>query len=204
MSIHKCYPTASKVALSATVVLLCLSTRTAQAHRLDVTCRVEGPKQVRVNVLFEGDTPAEGALVRMLDADGESIAEQKTDQTGTCQFTLDKVQAYTFEAVHAGHRDTCRLTQDQVAALRGELPIADVDDTTSTEAHSHAADHSHHEGHSHDDDHAHGVDQRATAEPRSTRVVAGLGFILGLCAFVMVLNQRKEIRRLRAKLENER
>ena len=139
----------------------------------------------------------------MLDEDGESIAEQKADKTGICQFELEAVGPYTFEAVHAGHRDTCRLTQNQLAALSGELPIADIEDATSTEAHSHAADHSHHDDLFHDDDHAHADDQRATVESGGTRIVAGLGFILGLFAFVMVLNQRKAIQRLRAELKDD-
>jgi hypothetical protein len=113
----------------------------------------------------------------MLAPDGSRLSENETDAEGTCRFLLSDVGEYTFEVVHSGHRGTCSLTQDQHREAKHDAATSDM----KSEQHP---------------------EERASGQV--TSIVGGLGFILGLFAFVMAVGQRKEIQRLRADLDAER
>ncbi len=87
-------------------VLLWLAPGPVLAHALDATCRLRDGK-VQVDAFFDDDTPAINALVRVVNAEKNAVAEGKTDGEGRWRFEVPPSGTYqvTVDA-GAGHRKT--------------------------------------------------------------------------------------------------
>jgi hypothetical protein len=71
----------------------------AFAHKLELVAKYPiGRPVVRVEVGFEGDEPAEGARVRLLDAAGAVVAEGTSDAHGVCELPRPAPGEYTLVA----------------------------------------------------------------------------------------------------------
>jgi nickel transport protein len=94
-----------------------LSPSRASAHdlRLVVKLPPESPDVLIAEGAFDDDTPADEAKVTITDANGEVIAEAKTDERGTCKFTRPAPGKYTAKIVAFGHRDKIEFEVAEVA-----------------------------------------------------------------------------------------
>jgi nickel transport protein len=88
----------------ATVLLPCVLPASAWAHALGVQCTPRGDK-VHVEAYFEDDTPAQKALVRVLDSAEEEVAKGYTDAKGLWSFDAPPPGRYqVIVDAGAGHR----------------------------------------------------------------------------------------------------
>jgi hypothetical protein len=71
--------------MALAVACLLMTPMAASAHKLDAECRLKDGK-VHVEAYFEDNTPAQQALVRVLDAQKQEVIRQKTDAEGRCSF----------------------------------------------------------------------------------------------------------------------
>jgi hypothetical protein len=179
----------------ALTVFLLWNLPEALAHGLEAEASVLPDGQVQVEVYYPRGGAAEGALVHMMGADGKAVAKATTDAQGICYFAVKRAETYGFEAMISGHRATCKLAADDVAAIEKTLSRGDqrsaasqrsVPDTVSGNPGRKEAV-------------AHSVATGGRPNP-AVNVVAGLGFILGLAAMGMALSQRKAIRSLQGQL----
>ena len=71
----------------------------ASAHKMELVAKFPiGRPVVRVEVGFEGDEPAEGARVRLLDSAGAVVAEGTSDAHGVCELPRPAPGEYTLVA----------------------------------------------------------------------------------------------------------
>jgi hypothetical protein len=72
---------------------------TSYAHKMELVATLPADRGVvRVMVGFEGDEPAEGARVRMLDAAGVVVVEGTSDAHGVCELPRPGPGEYTLVA----------------------------------------------------------------------------------------------------------
>jgi hypothetical protein len=139
----------------------------ARAHKLLISAVPEGGG-LKVQVFFPDGTPAQEVPVKVTPADGRPALTGKTDNLGVCQIAGVAPGQYRVEAGDPlGHRAETRVTVPG-APVAGPIPAA----TGAT----------------------------ASPPPRGepipwANLLAGLGFIFGLSAFVMVLRLRAEVRK---------
>ncbi len=91
----------------ATLALILLSTLAflpdrLQAHVIFAEARLDNG-QIRVEVYFDDDTPAQKAKVKILDQDRQVVAEGTTDERGLCFFPRFAGGEYLVLAKSAGH-----------------------------------------------------------------------------------------------------
>ena len=147
-----------------------------QAHKLLASAVPEGGG-LRVQVFFPDGTPAQEVPVKVIPAAGRPVLTGKTDQHGVCQIAGVGPGQYRVEAGDAlGHLAESRVT---VAGAAGPVPGASVSGA-QPQATSPAAP----------------PPPLLRGEPIPwANLLAGLGFIFGLSAFVMVLKLRSEVRK---------
>lgn len=91
----------------------------ARAHNLGVECRL-GAKEVVVEAFYDDDTLAEGAGVKVTDAEGREVAAGKTDGKGRWSFPRPAPGHYrVLVDAGAGHRTTQKLAVAGSAAPPG-------------------------------------------------------------------------------------
>lgn len=86
------------------VLVVAIAPGRASAHDLKATVKLL-PDAIVVEAGYDGDEPAQGAKVVIIDATGKEVATGKTDEKGVCK--LPKLVAGKYKAVvdQAGHRD---------------------------------------------------------------------------------------------------
>ena len=81
---------------------LVASAASASAHNLLVEGRV-AQGRVRVEAFYDDDSPARQARITLENADGQIVAEGKTDDKGTWNCSLPAPGKYTLKAQSSGH-----------------------------------------------------------------------------------------------------
>lgn len=140
----------------------------ALAHKLLVSGTPEAAGGLKVQAFFPDGTPAQEIPVAVIPAAGGSPRSGKTDHQGICSFTGLAPGQYRLEAGDAlGHRAVTQVV------LPGPGPAAQ---TAPTAGHPAAS--------------------LPPGEPLPWgNILAGLGFIFGVSAFLMVLRLRAEVRK---------
>lgn len=90
--------------LALALALLVILPQQALAHALGISCQIVA-ERVEVEVYFDDNTPASEAAIRVLDANGQVVAEGRTDSQGRWSFSIAATGKYHVEAnAGAGHR----------------------------------------------------------------------------------------------------
>jgi cobalt/nickel transport system permease protein len=190
---------------------LAFAAQPAFAHRLEADYRVLPLGRIQVESWFEtGDTPKK-ATVQVFGPDGKVRAEGPLSETsGTFVFRPKQVETLRI-VVNApgGHRKELIVPAEQVPAPRWWHPLT-VPDPAAAVAGPGPGEPSNPEkpGGNTESSGSDGTSRPGGPAGRETRsgdrtwtdVIAGLGFLLGLAAFVLVLLQRRTIGELRREL----
>jgi cobalt/nickel transport system permease protein len=164
-----------------TLSAVLLSTRPAQAHRLQADHKVDRVnRRVVVESWYETDEIPHEARARVLRPDGSILAEGALDAKGSFVFAFAKAEPLTVEiTAPGGHRATCKVTAQ-------ELEEASASENSSRPSDRHRQD----------------------AEPAAGRLqelAAGVALLLAGAAFVMSWANHRRLRRLEAEaLERHR
>ncbi|MDI6853310.1 MAG: carboxypeptidase-like regulatory domain-containing protein [Deltaproteobacteria bacterium] len=151
-----------------------LLTSGAMAHKLLVAAVVEGKNDLKVQAFFPDGSPAQEIPVTVAPADGSPPLNAQTDTQGNCRFSGLKPGAYRVEAGDPlGHRGETKIVVQGAAAAAPPAPAG-----TAPAAGSAASS-----------------DAPAGEAIPWINILAGLGFIFGLAAFVMVLRLKADLRR---------
>jgi hypothetical protein len=185
--------------MSLAVLLILFSTAViCEAHDLSITCDLVPPDQATVHVYWAAIEPANGADVRVFDAEGNEIARGTTDEEGAFSFTVKDAVPHTVEATIAGHRVRQRINEVEGEGL--DVPGREMEASGAhAPPHSHQAADPH--GHAHDDDHE---EAEAGSEHEDSHVVelmAGVALILSLASFIMVVSLQRRLKALIAFIE---
>lgn len=158
------------VVVGALLVFCLAATAPVWAHKMLISAVVEETGMVKVQSFFPDGTPAQEVPVVIHPGDGAPDLTAMTDNLGICRFPPLKPGSYRVEAGDPlGHRAETRLV------VAGATPGAGSASPSKTVA---------------------AKDQAPPQEPLPwMAVLAGLGFIFGLSAFIMVLKLRAEVRR---------
>ncbi|MBU0617904.1 MAG: hypothetical protein KKI02_09325 [Planctomycetes bacterium] len=183
--------------LSAAMILVAmLGTSRAHAHRIDVSVDIAEGKIV-VEARYHDGVPVPEADLLVTDPDGSLLAEGTTDADGRFLFTLTTVPAQINVVVETGdgHRGAVTVSHEDLARLAGEVEEHEHEGHDSS-ASEHAADDD--SSADHDDlreieaalvrvetelhEIAHELEHLSErhAGTNLERVLAGVGFILGL------------------------
>ena len=164
------------LSLLALVVFL-IFPGTALAHKLLVSALVEGKNDLKVMAFFPDGIPAQEIPVTVAAADGSAPLNGTTDAQGSCRFTGLKPGTYQVAAGDPlGHRGETKIV------IPGAMPTADPRAIEKPAA-------------------AGGSGSPPAATPAAGEplpwgnILAGLGFIFGLTALVMVLKLKSDMRR---------
>jgi len=153
------------------LLVFCLAAATpVWAHKLLISALVEETGTVKVQAFFPDGAPAQEVQVAIHPGDGAPSQTAMTDNQGICRFPPLKPGSYRVEAGDPlGHQAETRLV------VAGAAPGAGAASPSKTAA---------------------AQDQPPPQEPFPwMAVLAGLGFLFGLSAFIMVLKLRAEVRR---------
>jgi len=138
----------------------------AQGHKLLVTAVTEADGSLKVLAFFPDGSPAQEVPVAVVPEDGRPRLEAKTDIQGACKVARLEPGNYRVEAGDPlGHR-----AETRVVVAGGPAAAAPAAGGSGTRA------------------------RLREALPWGN-ILAGLGFIFGLTAFLMVLRLRREVRR---------
>jgi nickel transport protein len=114
----------------------CVAPASAWAHALGAECTLKGDK-VHVEAYFEDDTPAQQALVRVLDSAQQEVVKGQTDAKGLWSFDAPAPGRYqVIIDAGAGHRVAQKLTIPRrgAGAASSDTPSAPVSDAPSRAA----------------------------------------------------------------------
>jgi hypothetical protein len=152
-----------------------LLTSGAMAHKLLVAAVLEGKNDLKVQAFFPDGSPAQEISVTAAPEDGSPPLIGQTDTQGNCRFTALKPGAYRVEVGDPlGHRAETKIVIPQTAAV---APQASANPASASGSAGPSPD-------------------IPLGEPLPwTNILAGLGFIFGLVAFVMVLKLKADLRR---------
>lgn len=160
--------------LSLAIIWFSLAASPAQAHKLLVSATPQVDGALTVQAFFPDGHPAQEIPVALIPEDGRPPWSGKTDAQGTCRFAALPPGQYRVEVGDPlGHRAETRVVIPGAGVPspgpQATLPVA------------------------------------ATAKPEAAvppgepipwgNILAGLGFIFGLTAFLMALKLRREGRR---------
>lgn len=163
------------------LLLICFSLGMAsgvQAHKLLVSAVPEADGSLRVQAFFPDGNPAQEVPVAVVPLDGRPALLGKTDTQGFCKIsTLAPGQYRVVVGDPLGHRAETRVVITGAGAQEaGTPPKATTPPVSATAAPS------------------------APAPPGEPipwgNLLAGLGFIFGLTAFLLVLKLRGEVKKL--------
>ena len=175
-----------QVSLMALMLFL-ISPPMAQAHKLLISITPEANGSLIVQAFFPDGNPAQDVPLRVTPEDGSPPLTGKTDSQGNFRFTEVKPGSYRIEAGDPlGHRAEKRvIVPGRPASKAPEVSSQKAAAPSRTAA----------------------AASKVITPPPATppppqgepipwaNILAGLGFIFGLTAFVMVLKLRAEVRR---------
>ena len=185
------------LSLSAAMILVAmLGTSRAHAHRIDVSVDITEGKIV-VEARYHDGAPVREADVLVTDPDGSPLAEGTTDADGRFLFTLTTVPVHMNVVVETGdgHRGATTVSREDLARLAGDVEEHEHEGHDSSASEPAADDDS---SADHDDlyeieaalvrvetelhEIAHELEhlREHRAGTNLERVLAGVGFILGL------------------------
>ncbi|MBW1991537.1 MAG: carboxypeptidase regulatory-like domain-containing protein [Deltaproteobacteria bacterium] len=167
--------TLSALSLGALLLLGLLASPPALAHKLLVSATVEGKGGLKVLAFFPDGTPAQEVLITVTPSDGSAPREGRTDSQGVCLLSGLKPGFYRVVAGDPlGHRAETTVV----------IPGASGTGSQGNEKEGAAAP-------------AKATDSPIVrGEPLPWgNILAGLGFIFGLTALVMVLKLKSDLRR---------
>jgi cobalt/nickel transport system permease protein len=150
----------------------------AQAHRLEAEYRVLADGRVQVESWFDltGDSP-QGASVKVYRVSGPLVAEGELDPKGLFSFRADRTEPLrVVVSAGAGHRKELLIPKDDRA--RAAPPGSEPESVPGAPA-----------------DETPFADRSPRVSARD--VIAGIGFLLGLAAFVMSLRNSRALREMR-------
>jgi hypothetical protein len=106
---------------------------TVEAHALGAEAKLKNGK-VTIEAFYDDDTPAGGATVVVTGADGQSVAEGKTDETGRWTFNAPPAGKYKVALrTGDGHRATVALViPDTKNAAPTAIPGEPINSTAPT------------------------------------------------------------------------
>lgn len=107
-------------------IALFMTVTAAHAHKVMVTHKVTGT-ELKVEVFFEDDTPADGAKVQLRHGD-EVVAEGRADETGVWKTVAPSPGEYEVRAEHTGHVAKEPLTVRGDSSAAAEPAPADRQD----------------------------------------------------------------------------
>jgi hypothetical protein len=156
------------------LIIFGLLTGDSMAHKLMVSAVLEG-NDLKVQAFFPDGSPAQEIPVTAAPADGSPPLTGQTDAQGYCRFTGIRPGTYLVAAGDPlGHRGETKVVIPGAAAPAPQAP-AEAAPGAGSASPSPAA---------------------YAGEPLPwTNILAGLGFIFGLAAFVMVLKLKADLRR---------
>lgn len=158
------------VVASLGVILGLVMPSFAHAHRLRAECHVLPNHRVQVEGWFERDSAPEGAEVRVMRADGSTLAEGALDGRGVYTFTFDRPEPLkVIVSDGQGHRAEIQLTAEDLSCTAG--PVSEFGRAP--------------------------LSNRAVESPAKD-VLIGVGFLLALGAFVLSLRNAHQLRQLKA------
>jgi hypothetical protein len=161
----------------------------ARAHDLKADYRVLPGQKVRVESWFQVDEPAVAAVVEVYRVpDGQKLFQGKTDAEGVCVFEFKQVEDLRARILAgAGHAATLtipasRLRQpDSISTIVREDNTGAVKETSSVPR----------------------IDRTVRAGDVLKDVIVGVGFLLGLAAFLISLRNAQRIESLRRGIQTK-
>ena len=150
-----------------TLIITAALTAPAQAHRLDAQAFLLPGKRVRVESWFSGGEAARGGTVRVFGRANELITEGKLDERGIWIFSYtDQLPARIVVSAGAGHLKELTFNAADFNSTKSD-PLSDALPL---------------------------ADRNAGTAIRD--IVAGVGFLLALGAFVLAIRNGRKIRDL--------
>lgn len=166
------------LALNLWALVICgLLAGAALAHKLLVSAVVEGKNDLKVQAFFPDGNPAQEIPVTVAPGDGSPPLAGKTDTQGYCRFTGLKPGPYRVAAGDLlGHRGEADIVIPGAGTAAAPRALERAAATAGSGSPPPAVP--------------------AAGEPLPwTNILAGLGFIFGFAAFVMVLKLKADLRR---------
>ena len=105
--------------LTISALLLLISSGPVFAHKMMITCRLEGDR-LRLEAYYEDDTPAQDTRIS-ITRDGETIAEGRTDERGVWIWLCPPAGEYLLKAMSTGHTASETITVPDVSDHRPEI-----------------------------------------------------------------------------------
>ena len=167
-------PALTPLAMLLALAVLLLGAGPARAHRLVVDYEVLPGNQVQLSSRYKAiprSFPAQGARVRVFRASGQTLIEGQTDENGQFVFSYPKPEALTAEVYQEGHRAEVRIDAKELGASAD----TEVDRRPAREKAAPGED---------------------RGEEWVKEVLAGVGFVLALAAFVLSLRNARQLREL--------
>jgi nickel transport protein len=176
-------PRASVTCSGAAILLLLFASAPVLAHRLDVEAHVVDG-QVLVEALYSHGEPVPEAAVEVTDPDGNVLIEGQTDAKGTYRFTLTAIPAHINVVVKTndGHRGSTTLPREDLLGLvsAADAPTTAAANTEVDDLAEITAALRRHELALQDIQQQLARLNRTNAGVSTDRVLAGIGFIVGL------------------------
>lgn len=165
------------------ILVLLLASVPALAHRLDVAAYV-ADGQILVEAHHSSGEPVPEAAVEVTDPDGNVLVQGQTNADGTYRFTLATIPAHINVAVKTndGHRGSQTLPRASLLALvsADNSPTTAAADTDADDLAEIAAFLQRHELALQDIQHQLARLNQNRAGVSADRILAGIGFIVGL------------------------
>lgn len=156
-----------------TLIIIAALTAPAQAHRLDAQAFLLPGKRVRVESWFSSGDPAHGATARVFGRGNQLITEGKLDQQGVWVFSYtDQLPVRIVVDAGAGHLKELNFNAADFDSTKSD-PLSDALPL---------------------------ADRSAGTAMRD--IVAGVGFLLALGAFVLAIRNGRRIRDLERRKED--
>ena len=120
--------------IAASALVAVTTPGSVHAHALGAACKLKGDK-VHVEAYFEDDTPAQQALVRVLDGEQREVVKGQTDAKGTWSFAAPPPGRYQVVIdAGAGHREVQTITIPRRAGTASsETPSSAISDAPTRE-----------------------------------------------------------------------
>lgn len=156
------------------LLALLLTPAEALAHRLVIECQVLAGQKIRVEGWYNAPNnphPAGQASVQVFHADGELLAVGQLDAGGVFTFAFDKPERLRIVVIQTGHKAELVIPAEKLGT-----PAQTTTDATREDGPVIASG------------------SRLTLHEWIRDVVAGVGFLLALAAFVLSVRNARKLR----------